>query len=67
MNTPNNSIMYSQPHAHLSQMRSFSPEVQWSQPQQLNYNIHVGRSNMGQPYHPTSVASCQVGQQIIAI
>ena len=46
LNTPNNSIMYSQPH--LSQMRLFSPDVQWSQPQQQNYNIPVGRSNMGQ-------------------
>ena len=38
--------MYSQPH--LSQMRSFSPEIQWSQPQQQNYVIPVHRSNMGQ-------------------
>ena len=47
MNTPNNSVMYSQPH--LSQMRSFSPKVQWSQPQQQHYGIPVGRSNIGQP------------------
>ena len=45
MNTPNNYIMYSQPH--LSQMRLFSPDVQWLQPQQLNYNIPAGGSNMG--------------------
>ena len=39
--------MYSQPR--LSQMRLFSPEVQWSQPLQQNYNIAGSRSNMGQP------------------
>ena len=29
-------------------MRSFSPEIQWSQPQQQNYDIPVHRSNIGQ-------------------
>ena len=47
MNIPNNSVMYSQPHS--SQMRSLLPQDQWFPPQQQNYNIPAGRSNMGQP------------------
>ena len=47
MNIPNNSVMYSQPHS--SQMRPFLPQDQWLPPQQQNYNIPAGRSNMGQP------------------
>ena len=47
MNIPNNSVMYSQPHS--SQMRPFLPQDQWFPPQQQNYNIPAGRSNMGQP------------------
>ena len=40
-------MMFHQPQSsHLSPLIS---HVQWSQPQQQNYNIPVGRSNMGQP------------------
>ena len=47
MNIPNDSVMYSQPHS--SQMRPLLPQDQWLPPQQQNYNIPTGRSNMGQP------------------